>query len=108
MDRKIEEQFQKAMSGIREYASRPEVQVSSAIKTDFEAYRQLVGLGADALEPLRALIGKEDAPRWYILCASCEILRKLPGPFEIPDEIRGNLNRMEKYVCEQIDSSKAF
>jgi hypothetical protein len=100
MDRKIE--------GVREYATRPEVQVSSMIKTDFDAYRQLVNLGVEALEPLRGLMGKQNQPRWYILCASCEILRKSPSLFQIPEEIRGDLDKMEKYVCDVIDGSKAF
>lgn len=108
MKEKLEEQFQQAITRIREYATRPEVQVSSMIKTDFEAYRQLIELGVDVLEPLRELIGKENEPRWYLLCASCDILRKLSGRFEIPDEIRGNLAEMERYVCDEIDNSKAF
>ena len=108
MKGKLEEQFLQAIEGIREYATKPEVQLSSQIKKDFDSYRQLVGLGVDVLEPLKEIIGKESEIRLYVLNASCDILRKMPGHFKIPDEISGNLPRMEMYVRDTIDNLRPF
>jgi hypothetical protein len=98
-----EEKFQRFMKGIREHYSRPEVHLSSHVETDFKAYHQLVELGTYALKPLRKLIGRETEPRWYILMASCEILRSSGVKVEFSDDIKGNLGKMEKQVSATLD-----